>query len=95
MNNNKNPGGNTMSLKKSATRRLSLLAGSSLIAATLSTFVVTGVALTPATAFAADECTPVPPTLGNGPGAVSDDPSLNGTAADSFACSTTNGWFIK
>ena len=34
--NKKNSGGNQMSLMKSATRRLSLLAGSSLIAASLS-----------------------------------------------------------
>jgi hypothetical protein len=89
MNNHKNSGGNTMSLKKSAKRRLSLLAGSSLIAASLATAAFTGAAMAPTVTFAADECTPVPPTLGNGAGPVSDDPTLNGATADSFECAAT------
>ena len=77
--NNKNSGGNTMSLKKSATHRLGLMAGSSLVAATLSTFAFTGAALAPTAVFAANECTPI---------GVS--PSANAAAPDSYTCSAAS-----
>jgi hypothetical protein len=62
MNNHKNFGGNTMSLNKSATHRLSLLAGSSLVAASLSFTVVTA----PTTAAAQAVCAPAPSSTSNG-----------------------------
>ena len=68
-----------MSLKKSATHRLGLMAGSSLVAATLSTFAFTGAALAPTAVFAANECTPI---------GVS--PSANAAAPDSYTCSAAS-----
>lgn len=68
---NNNPGGNIMSSKKRAMRRLPLLAGSSLAVAGLSAFPSMGVALTPTAALAANEC---------------GDPAANGTGADTFIC---------
>ena len=65
-----------MSLNKSATHRLSLLAGSSLVAAGLSAFAFTATALAPQVALAANECTP-----------VGVDPAANGAAPDAYACS--------
>src|SRR5690606_35770003 len=70
------PGGNIMSSKTSATRRLSWLASSSLIAASLATGAFTAVAIAPATALAANECAP-----------VGVDPAANGAAPDSYTCS--------
>ena len=66
-----------MSLSKSATirRRLSLLAGSSLVAAGLTAAASFGVALAPTAAFAANECTP-----------VGVDPSAN-PGQDTYVCS--------
>src|SRR5690606_12336481 len=56
----KNSGGTIMSLKKSVTRRLSLLAGSSLTAGTIAAAVAfSGTALTPGAALAANECAPI------------------------------------
>jgi hypothetical protein len=74
-----------MSRLQSARRRLSLLAGSSLVAGLICAAPV-ALVVAPTAAMAADECTPVPPTLGNGPGPVSDDPTLNAAAADTFSC---------
>jgi hypothetical protein len=54
MNKHKNSGGNQMTLTKSAKRRLSLLAGSSFVAASLAGAV--GLALAPTAALAANEC---------------------------------------
>lgn len=90
MSNHKNSGGNQMSLNKSATRRLSLLTGSSLVAASLSVAVFTGVSLAPTAAYAYDECVPTPAmgTLTDGVNGVS-DPTLNGAAADTFTCATS------
>ena len=76
--NHKNSGGNTMSLSKSVSRRLSLLTGPSLIAVGLSLFAFGGAVAVPTAALAANECTPVgvPPTA-------------NGTAPDSYTCAAT------
>lgn len=57
-----------------ARSRLSLLAGSSLVAATI-VLSAGGVALTPTAAWALNECVP-----------VGTDPADNGSAADTFAC---------
>ena len=70
MNNHKNSGGNQMSLTKSATRRLSLLAGSSLVAAGLTAIVTAGVAFMPSTALAQATCVSAPLPAGNGSNAV-------------------------
>jgi hypothetical protein len=72
MNDHKNSGGNTMSLKKTATRRLSLLAGSSLIAGLLS---AAGVALAPSAASAQAVCVPAPST-GGGTNTVTYSPGI-------------------
>ena len=76
-----------MSLIKSATRRVTLLAGSSLIAVSLSAAASLGLALTPTAALAYDECAPTPSTgtQTDGANGVS-DPTLNGATADSFTC---------
>lgn len=76
MNNHKNSVGNQMSLPKSTTlRRVSLLAGSSLVAAGLTAAASLGVALTPSVA-AAQTCTPATAPAAN-PG------------ADTYTCSGT------
>jgi len=59
-----------MSLSKSATHRLSLLAGSSLVAAGLSAAASLGVALAPATAWAQATCTAATAVSGNGTNTV-------------------------
>ena len=59
-----NSGGNTMSLKKSVSRRLSLLTGSSLVAASLT--ALGGLTLAPAAAFAQATCVSTPLPAGNG-----------------------------
>ncbi len=81
MRNQKTIGATSMSLNPFCSA-LRLIAGSSMLAA-LS-------AVMPTAAWAIDECTPAPGsgTLGDGVGGVS-DPSLNGTAPDSFNCTTT------
>ena len=71
-----NTGGNLMSSNKGALRRLTLLAGSSLIAVSLNTAALTGGVLLPTLAHAANECDP-----------IGVDPSANGDASDSYACS--------
>lgn len=88
--NNKNSGGNQMSLFKSASRRLSLLAGSSVLAASLSAMGSLGVAMVPTAAYAIDECAPAAGsgTQTDGVGGTS-DPTLNGSAADTFECTAT------
>ena len=64
-----------MSRFQSTRRRLSLLASSSLVAASLTAAMSMGIALAPTAAFAANECTP-----------VGVDPSANAAADDSYIC---------
>ena len=68
--NKKNSGGNQMSLLKSATRRMSLLAGSSLVVASVSAATTAGVLLAPVTAFAQATCTAATTVTGNGTNTV-------------------------
>lgn len=87
---NNSSGENIMSLKQGSARRLSLLAGSSLVAASLSLLAFGVVAVTPGPAHAFDECTPTnpPTTMSDGPGGTA-DVTLNGTTADAFTCTGT------
>ena len=76
-----------MSLIKSAQRRLSLLAGSSLAAASIASVAALATLSVPTAAFAYDECLPVAGTgtLSDGPGGQH-DATMNGNAADTFRC---------
>lgn len=82
--NQNNSGGNIMSSTKATQRRVSLLAGSSLAAASL--FAV-GMAITPTTAAAQAVCAP-PPTTGAGANTVSYDP---GTYDPGITCTASGG----
>lgn len=68
------------SKRGSIQRRISLLAGSSLTAATIVVAAAGGV-LTPAAAWAANECVP-----------VGVDPTANGATADSYSCPNTTSY---
>jgi len=82
----KNIGGRVMISTQGALRRLSLLAGSSLVAVGLSAGVFTVTSVTPTAAFAYDECVPADgSTQTDGTDGVS-DPGLNGATSDNFAC---------
>jgi hypothetical protein len=89
--NNKTSGGNHMSMIKRATRRLSLLAGSSLVVAGIAAAAAVSVTAAPTFAYAADECVPAnaPVTQTDGPDGVS-DPTLNGAVADNFTCAAND-----
>ena len=87
--NNKYSGGNHMSLFKRATRRLSLLAGSSLAIASAASLSSALTVLAPTAAYAYDECVPVAGTGTQTDGTGGQhDATINGNAPDTFSCTT-------
>ncbi|HYG25948.1 MAG TPA: hypothetical protein VD906_03495 [Caulobacteraceae bacterium] len=102
MNNHKKSGGNQMSLRKSATRRVGLFASSSLAAAGIAAAASLGAALAPTVALAQATCASTPAPTGNGTNAVvfpggttsagtTYNPSINCTYAGTGATVSTTG----